>query len=80
MLPTHIIIFIDDDEVNGPGICRRLSLRRGNCWDGDSRRDDDIDEFDADNIDGQGTIKIIDNSYAKLDTHSRIIPTHTMSY
>jgi hypothetical protein len=49
---------IDDDEVNGPGICRRLPLRRVNCWDGNNRRDVDIDEFDVDDIDGQGMIKI----------------------
>lgn len=46
--------FVDDDEVNGPGICRLLPLARGNCWDGNNRRDSDIDEFDVDDIDGQG--------------------------
>ena len=46
----------DDDEVRarGPGICRRLTLRRTNCWDGDNERNADIDEFDSDDIDGQG--------------------------
>ena len=58
MLPIqcHTIIFVDDDEVRGPGICRRLSLARRNCWDGNNRIDNDIDEFDFDSIDRQGII------------------------
>ena len=59
ILMCDIILFfthnyVDDNDVRGPGICRRLALRRTSCWDGDNERDTDIEDFDFGNIDAQG--------------------------
>ena len=76
MLPQcHTIIFVDDDELSGRGICRRLSLIRAGCWDGNNRRDNDIDEFDVDDIDGQGMLNsdtIIIMQHLHSYTHSHV--------
>lgn len=62
----------------GPGICRRLALRRTNCWDGDNERGIDIDDFDFDDIDGQGTYPIIVQIYIKhTQAHKMGLKLHT---
>ena len=42
-------------DRSGPQICRvMLDTAPSNCWDGSMEREDDIEEYTNDDIDGQG--------------------------
>ena len=42
-------------RARGPGLCRLLNTSRTNCFDGNGNRTEDIEEFDGDDIEDQGT-------------------------
>ena len=42
-------------RVRGPGLCRLLNTSRTNCYDGNGNRTEDIEEFEGDDIEDQGT-------------------------
>ena len=66
----YLCYYYTGRRARGPGLCRLLNTSRTNCFDGNINRTEDIEEFEGEDIEDQGSYQLITNN--KYTSHKKI--------
>ena len=65
----HVYNLNTGRPARGPGFCRLLNTSRAECWDGNTNRTDDIEDFNGDSIEDQGIHYYLFLSHSITSSH-----------